>query len=90
MAAIRRDGLVLESAGRNEAIPFAATEDMCAVRGAGLVLFCVKSTDTDAAARAMAPYLSAEAVVLSMQNGIDNVERIRAQIRDRTERRCRQ
>ena len=81
VAAIRRDGLVLESGGRKQTIPLAATEDMNAVRGAGLVLFCVKSLDTDAAARAMAPYLSADAVVLSLQNGVDNVERIRAQVR---------
>jgi len=78
--AIRRDGLVLESGGRTEAIPLAATEDMSAVRGAGLVLFCVKSIDTDAAARAMAPYLADQAVVLSLQNGVDNNERIRAQV----------
>jgi 2-dehydropantoate 2-reductase len=80
VAAIRRDGLVFESGGRRQVIPLAATEDMIAVRGAGLVLFCVKSTDTDPAARAMAPYLSAPAVVLSLQNGVDNVERIRAVI----------
>ena len=81
VAAIRRDGLVLESAGRTETIPLAATENMSAVRGAGLLLFCVKSTDTDAVARAMAPDLSPTTVVLSLQNGVDNVERIRAQIR---------
>jgi 2-dehydropantoate 2-reductase len=80
MAAIRRDGLVLESGGRKQAIPLSATEDMGAVRGAGLVLFCVKSTDTHAAARAMAPYLAGHAVVLSLQNGVDNIERIRALI----------
>jgi 2-dehydropantoate 2-reductase len=77
---IRRDGLVLERGGRTETIHLAATENMSAVRGAGLVLFCVKSTDTDAAARAMAVHLSDQAAVLSLQNGVDNVERIRAQI----------
>jgi 2-dehydropantoate 2-reductase len=80
VAAIQRDGLVLERDGRKQAIALAATEDMSAVRGAGLVLFCVKSTDTEATARAMAPSLSAPAVVLSLQNGVDNVERIRAQL----------
>ncbi len=80
VAAIRRDGLVFESGGHTQAIPMAATEDMTAVRDAGLVLFCVKSTDTDQAARTIAPYLAAEAVVLSLQNGVDNVERIRAHV----------
>jgi 2-dehydropantoate 2-reductase len=80
VAAIRRAGLVFESGAGKGAIALAATEDMAAVRGAALVLFCVKSADTDAAARAMAPHLSDAAVVLSLQNGVDNVERIRARI----------
>ncbi|HEY1544871.1 MAG TPA: ketopantoate reductase family protein [Xanthobacteraceae bacterium] len=86
VTAIRQDGLVLESGGGKQTISLAATEDMSAVRGAGLVLFCVKSSDTEAAARAMAPYLSADTVVLSLQNGVDNVERIRAQIRTDVDR----
>jgi len=80
VAAIRRDGLVFESGAGKGAIPLAATEDMAAVRGAALVLFCVKSADTDTAASAMAPYLSDTAIVLSLQNAVDNVERIRARI----------
>jgi 2-dehydropantoate 2-reductase len=48
------------------------------VSGADIVLFCVKTVDTETAARQIAPYLSAGAVVVSMQNGVDNVERIRA------------
>jgi 2-dehydropantoate 2-reductase len=79
--AIGRDGLVLESGGRKETIPLVATQNMSAVRGAGLLLFCVKSTDTEAVARAIAPDLSPATVVLSLQNGVDNVERIHAQLR---------
>jgi 2-dehydropantoate 2-reductase len=78
VAAIRRDGLRFDSRGEQSMIPVAATEDIAAVRGARLVLFCVKSNDTDDAARAMAPYLAADAVVVSLQNGVDNVERIAA------------
>jgi len=44
------------------------------------VLFSVKSSDTETAARAIAPHLAPGAVVLSLQNGVDNVERLRAQI----------
>ncbi len=47
---------------------------------AGLVLFCVKSPDTDATARAIAPHLAPEAVVLGLQNGVDNFERLRTHI----------
>jgi 2-dehydropantoate 2-reductase len=49
-----------------------------AMRGAKLVLCCVKSTDTESAATAMAPYLEPDAVVLSLQNGVDNAERLQA------------
>lgn len=80
VAAVRRDGLRFESRGQMTIIPVAATEDIAAVGGARLVLFCVKSADTDAAARAMAPHLGPDAVVVSLQNGVDNAERIRAQI----------
>jgi len=48
------------------------------VRGAEIVLFCVKTTDNAATARALAPLLAPGALVLSMQNGVDNVEQIRA------------
>jgi 2-dehydropantoate 2-reductase len=74
---INRRGLIFESAGRREAIAAAATEDIAAVHGAEVVLFCVKSLDTDRAARDMAPHLPPNAVVVSLQNGVDNVERIR-------------
>jgi len=84
VASIRRDGLRFESrGGATETFAVAATDDVAAVRGARLVLLCVKSTDTDAAARAMAPHLGGEAVIVNMQNGVDNVERIRAQLPNR-------
>ncbi len=83
VAAIRRDGLRFESRGQVTIIPVAATEDVAGVRGARLVLLCVKSTDTDDAARAMAPHLGADAVVVNLQNGVDNVERIRAHLANR-------
>jgi len=80
--AIARHGLRLLSGGTEQRIAVAATVEI-AVKGAGLVLFCVKSMDTDEAARAMAPHLAADAVILSLQNGVDNPERIRAHVRNR-------
>jgi 2-dehydropantoate 2-reductase len=79
--AIKRDGLLLQSLDFRQYIPVAATEHMGAVGDAGLVLFCVKSADTEDAARAMAPQLAADAVVLSLQNGVNNVERIRLHVK---------
>jgi 2-dehydropantoate 2-reductase len=83
VTAIRRDGLRFDSGGQTTSIPVAASEDMAAIGGARLALFCVKSTDTDAAARAMAAHLGPDAVVVSLQNGVDNVERIRVHLRNR-------
>ena len=76
VAAINRTGLRLERADRVEIVPIAASVDLSAVQGADLVLFCVKSTDTEAAADAMAPHLGADALVLSLQNGVENAATI--------------
>jgi 2-dehydropantoate 2-reductase len=79
VAAIGRDGLILETAAGRDVIPVGATSEPAAVRGAGFILVCVKSGDTDSAAAAIAPHLDAGAVLVSLQNGVGNVERIRAQ-----------
>jgi 2-dehydropantoate 2-reductase len=76
--AVNANGLTLEMRGRREQIALAASTEPAAVEDARLVLFCVKSTATDEAARAIAPHLARDAVVLALQNGVDNVERLRA------------
>jgi 2-dehydropantoate 2-reductase len=76
--AIRRDGLSIEWADRRETIRVGASTDAAAVKDADVVLVCVKSPDTDAAARSLAPHLRADTVVASLQNGVDNAERLRA------------
>ncbi len=78
--AIERDGLQLQMGGRVEAVRLGASTDIAAVRGAELVLFCVKSTDTEAAAAQIAPHLAAGAIVLSLQNGVDNPPAIARQV----------
>ena len=74
--AIAREGLRLEMAGSVESIPVDASAELAAVRGADLVLFSVKSTDTEAVAAAMAPHLDDGALVLSLQNGVENAPTI--------------
>lgn len=81
VAAITRGGLRLEMAGRTESIKVAASTDLAAVAGADLVLFSVKSTATAAVARQIAPHLDPEALVLSLQNGVENAAAIAAGIR---------
>jgi 2-dehydropantoate 2-reductase len=79
--AIEQHGLRLDMAGRVESIPAAASIDLSAVQGADLVLFSVKSTDTAQVAEAIAPHLKDDAIVLSLQNGVENAERIARHVR---------
>ncbi len=79
--AITSSGLRLQMGGKVETVRIAATTDLAAVSDADLVLFCVKSTDTEAVAREMAPLLKSGAWVLSLQNGVDNAATIASQVR---------
>ncbi|MDH4093879.1 MAG: ketopantoate reductase family protein [Betaproteobacteria bacterium] len=74
--AFKARGLHFEGLTFDEHVPVAASTEASAVRGAKLVLFCVKSTDTEEAAAQMAPHLDADALVVNLQNGVDNTERI--------------
>ncbi len=74
--AMNRDGLRLEMKSRDVRVPVRAGADAALLHGVELVLFCVKSGDTEEAAAAMAPHLGRDAVVLSLQNGVDNPERL--------------
>ncbi|MEJ0099635.1 MAG: 2-dehydropantoate 2-reductase [Pseudomonadota bacterium] len=74
--AVRARGLHLQSEGFDGLLPLQADTSPSAVRGAGLVLFCVKSGDTESAGAAMAPFLAADCVILNMQNGVDNAARL--------------
>jgi 2-dehydropantoate 2-reductase len=75
--AIERDGLRMETRTFDEHVRLAASTEPGAVQGANLVLFCVKSTDTEAAGAQMRPHLAPEALVLTLQNGVDNADRLR-------------
>jgi 2-dehydropantoate 2-reductase len=78
VAAVRRDGLFLDTQSFQTHIPMQASTDASGTQGAQLVLCCVKSTDTESAAAEMAPHLAPDAIVLSLQNGVDNAERLQA------------
>ncbi|HUM05666.1 MAG TPA: 2-dehydropantoate 2-reductase [Terriglobales bacterium] len=76
--AVNRDGLFLDTLQFQKSVHLEATTDFVAVRGADLVLFCVKTVDNAATARAIAPLLGPETLVVGLQNGVDNAEQIRA------------
>lgn len=74
--AVERSGLRLQTATSDEAVRLHASTEPSGLRGAELVLFSVKSSDTETAGRVMAPYLEREAAVVTLQNGVDNAERL--------------
>lgn len=75
--AIQRDGLRLDTKSFDEYVRLDASSEAGAAKNADVVLFCVKSTDTDSAALALKPYLHERTLVLSLQNGVENAERLR-------------
>jgi 2-dehydropantoate 2-reductase len=83
MDAIANDGLLIDGININERIRVKTATDLAAVRGARVILFCVKTTDTVSTARSIRNILDSqtdqgrEPIVISMQNGVDNAERIR-------------
>lgn len=79
--AVLRDGLLVDTQSLQAHVRVEASTDARAVRSAKLVLVCVKSTDTERAAAEMAGHLEPDALVLSLQNGVDNAERLQAALR---------
>jgi 2-dehydropantoate 2-reductase len=74
--AVRARGLRLQAEGIDELLPLQADTSPAAVAHAGLVLFCVKSGDTEIAGASMAPFLAPDCILLNMQNGVDNATRL--------------
>lgn len=72
--AIRRNGLVIERGDRREVMRLEASTDVADVHNSDVVLVCVKSPDTTTAATALKPHLRADAVVVSLQNGVENAQ----------------
>ncbi len=74
---IAAEGLGIDGLHFRERVRVDASSSVEAARDAAVVLLSVKTLDTEAAARSLAPHLAPGAVVASLQNGVDNVERIR-------------
>jgi 2-dehydropantoate 2-reductase len=76
--AVQRSGLRIDSFQFQETVHPEASTALSAAAGADLVLFCVKTTDTARTAKALAGILPPDALVVSMQNGVNNAEEILA------------
>jgi len=80
LAAIQRDGLRVESVAGNFHVRPAATDDPAAVGPVELILFSVKSYDTETAAEQIRPLIGPGTAVLCVQNGVDNEEKLEARV----------
>ena len=79
LEAMQRDGLRVNSPAGNLHIRNALfTSAASAAGNVELVLFCVKSYDTEAASAAIAPLIGPHTIILSLQNGVDNPNKIAA------------
>jgi 2-dehydropantoate 2-reductase len=64
--------LDLATSSTTEVIQIKASSDLSSLQTADLVLFCVKSTDSASVALQIAPHLSPHALIMSLQNGVEN------------------
>jgi 2-dehydropantoate 2-reductase len=80
LRAIRDNGLRISGARGEFAVALPATDDPADIGPSNIVLFCVKSYDTEAAVELLPPLLHATTAVVSLQNGIDNDEKIAARV----------
>jgi 2-dehydropantoate 2-reductase len=75
---VTTDGLRLEATDFNDIVPVTPSTDAASLAEADIVLFSVKSGDTEEAGRSLAPHLKPDATVFTFQNGVDNAERLQA------------
>jgi 2-dehydropantoate 2-reductase len=80
LEALRRDGLTIETADGTVRQHLHATADPNEIGPVDVVLFCVKSYDTETAAPTVRPLLGPDTAVVSLQNGVDNEAKIAAAI----------
>lgn len=78
MRAIRANGLRIESVLGDFTIEAHATDDAAEVGVVDLIIFGVKSYDTEAAAEQMRPMVGPATTILCVQNGVDNEDKLAA------------
>ncbi len=77
LQALRANGLQVKSVhGDFHIVPVKATDTPAEAGVVDLILFCVKTYNTDQAVKAIQPAIGAQTVVMSLQNGVDAPERI--------------
>src|SRR4029453_4705567 len=78
LEAMQRRGLTLRTAEGESTIPVRGGTGAASVGTVDLVLFSVKSYDTETAAQALRPLMARDTAVITFQNGLDNDKAIAA------------
>jgi 2-dehydropantoate 2-reductase len=76
LEALRTHGLRVHSVKGDFAVRIPATDDPADIGPCDYVLFCVKAFDTESAAARLGPLLGDATAVVSLQNGVDNEEKL--------------
>jgi 2-dehydropantoate 2-reductase len=76
LEALRTHGLRVHSVKGDFAVQVPATDDPADIGPCDYVLFCVKAFDTELAAARLGPLLGDATAVVSLQNGVDNEEKL--------------
>src|SRR5262249_6334683 len=78
----RGDGRRVRSVKGDFEVQAPATDDPAEVGSCDFVLFCVKTFDTDAAAARLGPLVGEGTAVVSLQNGVENEEKLARAVGD--------
>jgi 2-dehydropantoate 2-reductase len=76
LQALREHGLTVRSVKGDFQVQASASDDPGKVGRCDFVLFCVKTFDTDTAAARLEPLVGAGTAVVSLQNGVENEEKL--------------
>jgi 2-dehydropantoate 2-reductase len=76
LQALREHGLRVQSVKGDFTVQVPATDDPADIGPCDYVLFCVKAFDTEPAAASLGPLLGDGTAVLSLQNGVDNEDKL--------------
>ncbi len=78
LEAMQRHGLTVRTPAGEIIVPVTAVAGTEQVKPVDLVLFCVKSYDTESAAALLRPLMGPDTAVLTFQNGVDNADAVAA------------
>lgn len=82
LQALREHGLRVRSVKGDFEVRAPATDDPAEIGPCDFVLFCVKTFDTDAAAARLGPLVSEGSAVVSLQNGVENEDKLARAVGD--------